>query len=90
MLRQEKAECHEPIQNKNGKGESLRDFMKHFRGIIHQLDIVSMDSMIQVVKQAMKPSSQFFNSISFNARYMGQKMDPSHNLRPLSLVECPG
>ena len=46
------------------RGESLRDFMKRFGGVIHQLEAVSMDFVMQAVKQAVRPGSQFFSSIS--------------------------
>ena len=46
------------------RGESMRDFMKRFKGIIHQLEVVNMDSIMQAVKQAIRPGSQFFNLIS--------------------------
>ena len=46
------------------RGESLRDFMKRFGWIIHQLDTMSMDSVMQPIKQVVKSNSQFSSSIS--------------------------
>ena len=34
--------------------------------------------------------SQLAGSIDFTSRYIGQRMDPSHSLRTLGLVECLG
>ena len=45
------------FRTKIERGESLRGFMKRFTGIIHQLDAVSMDFVMQAVKQAIKSSS---------------------------------
>ena len=38
------------FRTKMERGESLRDFMKCFEGIIHQLEAVIMDSVMQAVK----------------------------------------
>ena len=34
--------------------------------------------------------SQLAGAIDFTACYIGQRMDPSHSLRPLGLVKCLG
>ena len=49
------------------RGGSLRDFMKHFGGIIHKLEAANMDSVMQVVKQVVRPNSQFFSLISLKS-----------------------
>ena len=40
-----------------GQAESIRDFMKHFKAIIMQLDVVSTKTMMRVVKRAICPNT---------------------------------
>ena len=49
-----------------GRSESIRDFMKCFGVAILQLDISSMDIVMQVVKPAIHPNTEFFNSLSLH------------------------
>ena len=49
-----------------GQFESIRDFMKSFGVVILQLDIVSTDTMMQPIKQAIRPNTQFLNSFSLH------------------------
>ena len=40
--------------------------MKQFRAAIHQLDVVSLDTVLQVVKQTIHPNTQIFNLLSLH------------------------
>ena len=43
------------------------DFMKRFGTAILQHDTVSPDTFLQVVKQAIRPNTQFFDLLSLHA-----------------------
>ena len=43
-----------------GRFESIRDFMKRFGVAILELDAISPDTILQLVKQAIRPDIQFF------------------------------
>ena len=47
-----------------GRSETIRDFMKWFGAALLQLDAVRPDTVLQVVKQAICPNTQFFYSLS--------------------------
>ena len=47
-----------------GRSESIRDFMK--RATILQLEVISRDIVLQVVKQVICPNTQFFDSLSLH------------------------
>ena len=49
-----------------GKSESIRDFMKRFGVAILQLDVVSLDTILQAVKQFICLNTQFFDSLSLH------------------------
>ena len=49
-----------------GISESIKDFMKRFEAAIFQLDALSLDMVLQVVKQAIRSNTQFFNSLSLH------------------------
>ena len=46
--------------------ESILSFMKRFGVAILQLNEVSMDTVIQAIKEAIFPNTHFFNSISLD------------------------
>ena len=46
--------------------ESIRDFMKCVGEPIHQLDVVSPDTVLQAVKLVIHPNTQFFDSLSLH------------------------
>ena len=47
-----------------GRSETIRDFMKRFGSALLQLDSVRSDTTLQAVKQAIRPNTQFFDSLS--------------------------
>ena len=47
-----------------GRSKSIRDFMKRFGVAILQLDVISPNTILQAVKQAICYNSQFFDSLS--------------------------
>ena len=49
-----------------GRSESIRDFMKRFRVAILQLYTMSKDTVMQAIKQAIFPNSQFIDSLSLH------------------------
>ena len=46
-----------------GRSKSIRDFIKHFGAANLQLEAVSLDTILQAVKQAICPNTQFFDSL---------------------------
>ena len=40
--------------------------MKHFGAAILQLEVVIPDTILQAVKQAIRPNTQFFDSLSLH------------------------
>ena len=48
-----------------GRSETIKDFMKRFGAALLQLDFVSSNTALQAIKQAIRPNTQFFNSLSF-------------------------
>ena len=49
-----------------GRFKSIRDFMKRSGAAILQLDVVSPDTVLQAMKQAIRPNTQFFDSLSLH------------------------
>ena len=49
-----------------GRSESIMDFMKRYRAAILQLNVVSLNTVLQAVKQAIRPYTQFFGSLLLN------------------------
>ena len=41
--------------------------MKHFEAVVLQLETISTDTFLQVVKQAIRPNTQFFDSLSLQS-----------------------
>ena len=48
------------------RSESIRDFMKRFRATFLQLDVVSPDTVLQTMKQDIRPNTQFFDLLSMH------------------------
>ena len=49
-----------------GRSKSIKEFIKCFRIAILQLNVVSPDIVLQVVKQDIRPNTQFFHSLSLH------------------------
>ena len=63
-ISQEKKSVTSIFHVRMGKSESIKDFMKLFGVAILQLDVVSPDTVLHVVKQAIRYNTQFFDSLS--------------------------
>ena len=48
--------------------------MKHFGAVILQLDAVSLNTVLQAVKQAICPNTQFFDSLSLHPSIIVDEM----------------
>ena len=46
------------------RSKTIRDFVKRFGAALLQLDLVSLDTSLQVIKQAIRLNTQFFTSPS--------------------------
>ena len=51
---------------KMGRSESIRYFTKSFKSAILQLEEVSTNTVLQAVKQAIRPNTQSFDSLSLH------------------------
>ena len=49
-----------------GRSKSIRDFMKRFGAVVLQLETVSPDTVLQALKQVIRPNTQFFDSLSLH------------------------